>query len=236
MAIIHYSAYVRELEKYFTRIPKLMTEDLVRYIFMETHSQNCDIEIPYIRTQSPATPLKINGMNLSYFQNSLSRADLYYEKGINGITNDGYDAVIEFKFHRCTRYSQNCTTSKIGSVFSDLNRLSTLTNGTKYIIYVFDKNMLNYFKGSNAGSPRSYFNVNSLSVGKSYTIAPDAVKTPDFFGREFSRNALHGFDKTVVKDMSSFCYNIELEHCAQIPNVDYYLVAYKVNNMVKNSH
>ena len=229
MAKINYNAFVENLEKYFTSIPRLMTEDLVRHIFINAHSQICDIEVPYIRTKAPTTPLKINSIKLSYFKNSLSRADLYYEKGVEGITDNENDAVFEFKFHRCTKYSQNCTTSKVGSVFSDLNRLSTLTNASKHFIYVFDESMLNYFKNSGTDSPRFYFDVSSLSVGKSYAIAPNAVTTPEFFRREFSLNALRGFNSAVVTNMSAFRYNIELEYCAKIPNVDYYLVSYKVN-------
>lgn len=231
MPKINYNAYVKDLERCFTSIPRLMTEDLVRHIFIKAHNPNCEIEVPYIRTKSPTTPLKINSRYFTYFQNSLSRADLYYEKGIAEITNDGNDAVIEFKFHRCTKYSQNCTTSKIGSVFADLNRLSTLTNDTKYLIYVFDDNMFNYFKkcSKTAPDPRFYFDVNSLSVGKSYAIAPSVATASGFLGSEFTKNALRGFDSAVVKDMTAFCYSIELEYCAKIPYVDYYLVAYKVN-------
>ena len=230
MAKINYSDYVSQLENYFSSISKLMTEDLVRHIFVMLHNKNCAIEVPYIRTKSPITPLKVKKTKLTYFKNSLSRADLYYERGVKGITDDEKDAVIEFKFHRRTKYSQNCATSKIGSVFGDLNRLSLLKNDTKYLIYVFDKNMFDYFdKCMKPNDPRYYFNTKSLSVGSLYTIEPNPSTAPRFFEKEFSKNALRGFNSAVASDMSAFCYDIELEYCGKIPNVDYYLIAYKVH-------
>ena len=230
MATIKYKVFESELEKYFKAERHLITEDLIRYIFVKIHNSNkAQIEVPYIRTKSPATSIKIKPTCLSYFNNSLARADLYYEKNSSGITDGESDVVIEYKFHRCTKYSNNCTTSKIGSVFADLNRLSVLENNEKYLIYVFDQNMQNYFsRGLIPDSPRGYFDINQINVGDIYNISPSLSKNPEFFGGDFSKNALKGFDGRIVPDMSAFNYKIQLEYAGKFPNVDFYTVIYKV--------
>jgi hypothetical protein len=120
----------------------IVTEDLIRYWFIHTHSEmgngNHSTEIPYIRYNDKGnsiTPLVRK--NQPVLNSNNARADLYYgDISIKGCgrkkTVEEKDFVFEFKYHRCTRYSDCCTGTDCGSVFRDLNRLSILDNREKY--------------------------------------------------------------------------------------------------------
>ena len=156
-----FSGFEQELAKHFNKEHHIITEDLIRYWFIQTHLQNGmpSTEVPYIRKKENKSitplipsenkpkliPIIHNGGKKSY----RVRADLYYGD-INNIGKQiegKLDCVFEFKYHRRTRYSDCCTGTDCGSVFGDLNRLSILDNKEKYFVYVFDDNMYDeYYK------------------------------------------------------------------------------------------
>ena len=83
----------------------------------------------------------LNKKSNNITMNERTRIDLFYNAD---------NTAIEFKFNRATAYSQNCTATKAGSLFRDFNRLSLLSYKDKYVIYVLDHNMLNYYKKAKA--------------------------------------------------------------------------------------
>ncbi len=153
--------FISEIENAYQNEPHLITEDTIRALLIKAMNVNLldiEIEVPYVVNSSKKikgkktnTPVIVS--NPTWFNSERNRADIYYYSTTidNGcdlcetrpIADD--DMVIEVKYHRETPYSANCTTSKAGSVFNDLNRLSVIDNKQKFFVYVFDKTMKTYF-------------------------------------------------------------------------------------------
>lgn len=136
---------------------RLLTEDSVRYLFfssMQAQDDNLNhyiLELPYHEIETnPSYHLFINsGTNLLRDKNHhlLQLLDLYY-------TNEDVVICVEFKFHRkgkiCTSRDR---TSSAGKLFNDLRRLNEIlpcigVDLKRYLVYVTDDEMHNYFSGS----------------------------------------------------------------------------------------
>lgn len=129
--MINYEKFNDKLKTKFNDIPRLVTEDLIRFWFIE--SQN--LSVPSTTIEKPYKKLIISD-NFSNCLTNRIRADLYYAPR---------DTVIEFKYHKKIESSDSCKTTNMGEVFRDLNRLSVLTDKEKYLIYVFDGEMKEYY-------------------------------------------------------------------------------------------
>lgn len=146
------------------------------------------------------------------------RADLYDEQS---------DTVIEFKYHKQIDTSDSCETTNMGEVFRDLNRLSLLGNAEKYLIYVFDDEMLNYYK-KNAIT-------NIFNIEKSDLSVPSNINGDKNLHKEFFKTAFSSFDDE-YKDFSKFSYTVKTEFSSKITTVkdrdgknkSFYLKIYKV--------
>ncbi|MBQ9485459.1 MAG: hypothetical protein IJU83_01330 [Clostridia bacterium] len=189
---INYIGFTKELDKQFLVGPHLVTECLIRYRFIKAHSAKAEIEVPY--RVLPIKPTK------NYLDSKRARVDLYY--------GNPEDAVFEFKYHRRTKYSDNCTATKMGSVFRDLNRLSIIDKNEKYFIYVFDDNMKNYYE--NIKQKIDIFKISKVKIGNTYTIntATDTVITLQSIREE----AFSGFNPTIVTGFKDFYYTIEVKY------------------------
>ena len=185
-----FSRFKDELAKHFRKEHHIVTEDLIRYWFIQTHSQNgmSSTEVPYIREKEDKSitplissknkpkliPIIHKGGKKSY----RVRADLYYGDINNNCEQiEGeLDCVFEFKYHRRTRYSDCCTGTDCGSVFGDLNRLSILDNKEKYFVYVFDDNMYDEYY---AKKTKDIFSLFKILDGEQKSLSLFDVKNFD---------------------------------------------------------
>ena len=194
---INYGTYVEELTNRFNNMAHLVTEDLIRQLFIETQKftiRNTIIEKPYRELLS---------MLSRYYSeiNSRARADFYY----NGKNED---VVIEFKYHKKVDRSTTCKTTNMGEVFRDLNRLSILENKEKYFIYVFDQEMKDYYDSQP-------FDI--LKIGKNNTATIPASMSDyikDEHG-EFYKNAFSSFSD-MFQDFSGFSYTVDVLYSSRI--------------------
>lgn len=186
---------------------ELFTEDYIRYVLIDTLRNNTmgskySIEIPYIRN-------KVNtkfGLNkYDCFSNEKPRLDLYVQN------NDSTIDTIEIKFHRKTAYSNNCTTSKAGSVFNDLNRLSVIDSKcNRYLVYVFDADMHKTLNGKcisyNSSVLSDSFKAGSVlvTIDKQYH-KPQNGKN---YSKDFTNRALSSFNNH-YNNFSCFSYGVE---------------------------
>ena len=201
---IDYLNLHKKLESEISKAAHLITEDLIRHWFINTQGLNVkatEIEKPYSTLNKKSVGVSVG---------ESSRLDLFYEQ-------DG--TAIEFKCHRRTYRSANCTTTKAGSVFRDFNRLSTIDYKDKYLIYLLDSNMCNYYK------KRDYNNLFiKASKGELLDCADFDNDLRNVLGSEFIKGALTPFG---VSSFSSFAYKIKIEYAKPIKN-GFYLAGFKI--------
>lgn len=218
--IINYTAFENELSKQFSKFPKAITEDLVRWLFINVHP-NTEMEVPYMRSALPCTPIKIKPNKTGCFASTRMRADLVSTKD---------DAVIEFKCHRKTAYSTCCTATDMGAVFCDLNRLSCLANREKYFIYVFDGRMKNYYDGvmkkHTKNCPLQMFDVSPSAVGNSFMVDKNLDGVTCSY-KEFTKKAFSSFVST-HKKFACFDYAIDVLYAQKIGTTDFYIIVARV--------
>lgn len=212
--MINYEKINDKLKTKFNNIPHLVTEDLIRFWFIE--SQN--LSIPSTTIEKPYENLEIK----SKFKEHITiraRADLYDEQS---------DVVIEFKYHKKISTSDSCKTTNMGEVFRELNRLSVLNNTKKYLIYVFDSEMMDYY---NKYEIANIFNI----AEKSDLKIPSDIKASKNSHKEFYKTAFSSFDDN-CKDFSEFTYTVKTEYSNTITTVmgkddkpnTFYIKVYKV--------
>ena len=118
----------------------------------------------------------------------------------------------------------------MGSVFNDLNRLSTLQNADKYLIYVFDREMHDYYqKHSPTAILKVGSDVRSLDIRE---LRADALREDG----EFFKSALASFAE-VVDGFSGFSYNAQVVRSSKIGDFldcdgnksGFYLIVFKVD-------
>lgn len=216
--------FENELKTHFDNEHHLVTEDLIRYWFIGTHSSNGDAytEVPYIRPGK--TPLVIN-TNAPKLNSDRARADLYYGDIDNCKKKnaDDQDVVLEFKYHRCTRYSDCCTGTDCGSVFRDLNRLSILENKEKYFVYVFDKKMKEYYDEKIKRNQDSAYEIFNIKNRPSDLIKVDAsfdniVKQKGY--GEVKKGAFSQFDKdNEAFTFAKFNYKVKVLYSSKITDI-----------------
>lgn len=193
-----------KLNKEILTAPKLVTEDLIRYWFILDQKLNfSDVEI---EKQYKLLNKKLNNITI----NERSRIDLFYNID---------KTALEIKFHKATSNSKNCTATKAGSLFRDFNRLSLLSYKDKYVIYVLDHNMLNYYKKAKAYQKI----INNLANKKSVSNFDFGVMS---VGSEFKKVAFSSFS---VNDFKFFNYSVSLEHATQLKGTKYHLIIFKIN-------
>lgn len=196
---INYKAFEDELALRFNNMSHLVTEDLIRQWFIET--QNLTIKNTVI--ERPYRLLKLKSKFISVL-NHRARADLFYDGKI-AQTDQSEDVVIEFKYHKKTPYSDTAKTTNMGEVFRDLNRLSTLNNKEKYFIYVFDKEMKDYYD-------KHVFDILKVDAdcGKTLNSADIETLIKGKKSAEFKNAAFSPFDKKIVIDFNFFSYTVEV--------------------------
>lgn len=222
--IFNFVNFENELKTHFDNEHHLVTEDLIRYWFIGTHSSNGDAytEVPYIRPGK--TPLVINA-NAPKLNSERARADLYYGDIDNcEKKNDAeQDIVLEFKYHRCTRYSDCCTGTDCGSVFRDLNRLSILDNKEKYFVYVFDQKMKDYYDEKIAKNPNSAYEIFNIKNQPSGSIKVDGsfdVTVGQWGYGEVKKGAFSQFDtNNETFTFAKFDYKVEVLHSSKITDI-----------------
>lgn len=190
-----------ELRKQLISMPHLITEDLIRHWFIldqKLNLLNVEIEKQYKSLCKKPSNITISDR---------SRIDLFYN-----IDN----TAIEFKFHRATCYSDNCTATKAGFLFRDFNRLSLLKYNDKYVVYVLDDGMLNYYKKEYQPLISNFVNKKSVS-----NFDFDKMKV----GKEFKKGAFSSFS---VGTFNQFNYNVSTIYANKLNGTNYHLIIFKV--------
>lgn len=212
--MINYEKFNDKLKAKFNNLPRLVTEDLIRFWFIE--SQN--LSVPSVTIEKPYENLGIKS-DFKERITSRARADLYDEQS---------DTVIEFKYHKKIKSSDSCKTTNMGEVFRDLNRLSVLNNKEKYLIYVFDSEMMDYYN--------KYEIANIFKIAEKLDLnIPSDIKASKNSHKEFYKTAFSSFDDN-CKDFSEFTYTVKTEYSNKITTVmekdnkpnTFYIKVYKV--------
>lgn len=226
---INWNKFIKELANHFYKEKGLITEDLIRYWFIKLNKNPCKIEVPYFRTDKKGnsiTPLVILNSKKNYLNSNRNRLDLYFEK---------LKVAIEFKYHRKTDYSNNCTATNVGEVFNDINRLSILDCDEKYVIYVFDDKMKKYYRnnGESDDKPQYYFNIDRIHEQDNFVF--DSTKgICRYNGMEVLKNAFSSFNiepfnhTTNRNGFYSFSYNLNAQIVTEMNN-GFGIVVYKIN-------
>lgn len=210
---IQYDNFRDELNKYFHCAANIVTEDLIRHLFIKIHKTCAEIK-DGVEIEMPYRELLIKEMRNGCLSSDRARADLYF--------GDTDDTVFEFKYHRQTKYSNNCTATKMGSVFRDLNRLSILDNKEKYLIYVFDEKMKNYYEDN---SPFNILKMSTVKVGDILKVNGTIDELLADGYAEFKQQAFSGFTYT---EFAKFDYTIKVVYKEKLAN-DYNLLIFKVD-------
>lgn len=202
---INYTDFKKELDAHFSDEPHLVTECLIRYLFIKAHKTEAEIEVPY--RVLPIKPTK------NYLEYKRARVDLYY--------GNPEDAVFEFKYHRRTKYSDCCTATNMGKVFNDLNRLSVIDKTEKYFIYVFDENMKKYYEKH---SPFDILKMSRVNVGDKLNVNGAIDKLLAGGYAEFKKQAFSGFTAIEFKN---YDYTIEVKRIETLSN-NYNLLIFEI--------
>ena len=232
---IDWGKFVENIVKHFDRERGLITEDLIRYWFIKQIKNACKIEVPYFRTDKNGmsiTPLKILRGKENYLKSNRNRLDLYFEES---------KVAIEFKYHRKTDYSNNCTATNIGEIFNDINRISILDCNEKYIVYVFDDKMKKYYQnnGGSEDKPQYYFNIDKVHEKDNF-VFNSTKSVCNYNGMEFLKNAFSSFkiaqydEITKLNGFSNFTYILNAQVVGEINN-EFCLVVYKVDEIKQNT-
>ena len=229
---INYVDYEQKLSREISAQPHLVTECLIRHWFTDVHGKNVEIEVPYVRVDKSGksiTPIHIKPKYNGCLASNKVRADLCADicPPEAELYGRKAEAVIEFKYHRATKYSRNCTTTKLGSLFADMNRLSIVDADDKYLIYVFDDDMRKYF-GSNRKEnkqARECFDLNSISINSTRKITSTTVSS---CGKEFPRVAMSDFDLKKLSASSGLNYTITAKYAKDIPRTNLYMIIYQI--------
>lgn len=217
--------FVDNLKNAYSIASHLITEDSIRHFFIEALVANgisindIAIEVPYVvnpskkgKGKKSSTPISI--IYKTWFNSERNRADIYCysitgaHSDFNRKANKNHDIIIETKYHRATIYSANCTTSKAGEAFNDLNRLSMIDADNKYFVYVFDCEMYNSYNGEKTHYASDIFK-KTFAVGSRKTIDSNyPVCATAMSVKNFKKNAFHTF-KDSYSDFSHFNYAVE---------------------------
>lgn len=216
---IDYTLLSQILKFHFSINNRVVDESLIRWLFICIHKiANAHIEVAY-KQNKKGTLLKIKSSFASIFLSNKSALDLYIPA-----TN----TAIEFKFHRKTDNSNNCTTTKVGTAFKDINRLSILENCEKYFIYVFDDQMAGYYSNNSNKSkdfPQYYFDLDCIKTGDTFNI--NKTTAPSQYSVTFRENAFLGFFKS-AQSFNSFGYCMTVEFAGKIPDTEFNMIVYKI--------
>lgn len=205
-----FTNFKAKLTTAFKNMPKLVTEDLIRHWFIEEQGltiTNTTIEKPYRDL--------LNKKSKFYSAlNNRARADLYYQE-------NGNKGVVELKYHKRVETSATCKTTNMGEVFRDLNRLSTLDVKEKYFIYVFDKEMKEYYDKHDA----TFLKIgNSLPVNVPQDINNFLNNAPG----EFYKIAFSSFSDD-YQDFSKFNYTVKVLLLDIMIDNEFYLLILQVD-------
>lgn len=207
------NAFVQSLNNEFNTFPKLVTEDLIRRLYIENYSKetNLKIEIPY-EDQSKGLILRDGAKDLFSHtpkrNGKYKRADLY---------DKSCDCAVEFKYDKKLESSTTAETDNFGYVFKDMNRLSLLENKHKLLVYVFYDEMYRYYMKDNRCP--------ELCGEKGTTFSSsDIYKRTN--GKEFKKRAFDGFN---VEYPPYFDYSVEILYSYDFNDSKFYLRIYEIN-------
>ena len=246
--IKHINDFIKEVKTEYNKAPHLITEDTIRSLLIKALNvpfSDIEIEVPYVVNPGPKTNNKRNYtpiivLNKTWFNSEKNRADIYYfSKKLpvgfdlsnpRPVADD--DMVIEVKYHRATPYSDNCTTSKAGGAFNDLNRLSMIDAENKYFVYVFDDDMHDTYNNGGTHYDAKIFkdkfiSGSKASINNNYPLVPTATKVKDF-----KKNAFKTF-KSAYADFKYFDYKVECVHNAPIVQGKLWCIILKVDRNKK---
>ena len=226
---INYVDYEQKLSREISAQPHLVTECLIRHWFTDVHGKNVKIEVPYVRVDKKGksiTPIHIKPKYKGCLASNKVRADLCADIW-KLEANEKANTVIEFKYHRRTDYSRNCTTTKLDSLFADMNRLSIVDAEDKYLIYVFDDDMRKYFGSDRKENKqaRECFDLNSISINSTRKITSTTISS---CGKEFQRVAMSDFDLKKLSASGGLNYTITAKYAKKIPDTDLYMIIYQI--------
>lgn len=192
--IFFYKPFVAELNRAFSTMAHLVTEDWIRQCFIDAQS----LVKKEVRIEKPYRNLRIKPKFCGVLNNQ-ARADLYYQE------HGDEDTVIEFKYHKKLSTSTTCKTTNMGEVFRDFNRLSVLDNKEKYLIYVFDEEMKNYYDSN-------VFDILKIAKAKGKTLdnrgIPSLTKGKKI--KDFENSAFFLFDRKRMSNFLKFEYTVEV--------------------------
>lgn len=187
-----------------------ITEGMIRYWFVECIRgvvEDLSIEESYFGKKIKRNSSK---QQLIMTKKNVPHADLYFE-------NNNKSYVFEFKYDVGTNY-----TEIVGKVLHDFNRLSVIDNDEKYLIYVFSKNVKNYYQNKFNG----IFDIDSTQA--TYTIDGNfSWENKKSFPKSFIKEAFKSFTNKHT-NFSQYNYTINRIIGKQIPNSTYYIFVYKV--------
>lgn len=209
------NAFVQSLNNEFNTFPKLVTEDLIRRLYIENYCQkiNSEIEIPY-EDEKKRLILRVGAKDLfsrtPKRNGKYKRADLY---------DKSCDYAVEFKYHKKLDTGNTAKTDNFGYIFNDMNRLSLLENKRKLLVYVFDDEMYSYYM-KNKRCPE-------LCGEKGTTFSSSDIYSRTS-GNEFKKRALSGFK---VEYLSNFNYSVEtlFSYDFILNDSKFYLRIYEIN-------
>lgn len=210
-----------------------ITEGLIRKEFADfletSNNEHFQPEIPYKRIHAfPGLPkVKSRGTRLD-----CAECDSFRIEKDEDITKM-FDVInsIEFKYGKATPFSESCSTTNFGSIFNDFNRLSTIESGEKYLIYVFDEEMKNYFnRVIKIKHACPQFAIFYSALAKETKITIDGKLDHIAKGmKEFRKSAFSSFDSPVA--FANFHgYQIEQLTYSMI-NVYANIIVFKITNL-----
>lgn len=240
--------FINEVNSAYNTAAHLITEDTIRSLLikaMKVPVSDIEIEVPYVvnpgtktNKKRNCTPIKV--LDSTWFNSERNRADIYYFSTKLPVGFDLSnprpvavdDIVIEVKYHRATPYSDNCTTSKAGGAFNDLNRLSMIDAKNMYFVYVFDNDMHDTYNIGGTHYDAKIFkdtfkSGNVASINNNYPVVPTAKKIKDF-----KQNAFKTF-QSAYTDFKYFDYDVQCAYNAPIVQGKLWCIILKVDRNKK---
>ena len=206
----HFESYIQLLKNKVPLYSDMMNEAVMRYYYAISECESSEDVLMEVLISNHIEQSKISFRR----KDSQCKFDLYYK-------SKKEDVAIEFKYHRNAKNSRSCTATKMGAVFSDLNRLSLLKCKKKFFIYIFDEYMKKYYK-NNPKEEASIFLIDE-SINKTFSSSAFSMA-----GKEFHRVAFSGFEESI--DFKRLNYSIK-KLVAEGLDDKLYLVILEVSNL-----
>lgn len=122
------------------------TEDSIRYLLFYSIIKGTKFSINPNKITLEEKYSNLKSKNISKYLSKPTEFEL--DTHIEDVLSKEYDA-IEIKYHRKSN-SQSNTTSKLGGLLNDINRLICVENNDRYLFYLTDYEMNNYLTSKKA--------------------------------------------------------------------------------------